>query len=550
MYRSEEEEKALSLISGFNFLTDEIVSESKEYLQQYGLYHKDHKCQEVFCTACRTFHYLADSCEGFHERRTVSSGKAIHGESGTCPLCDRKITYLADGKGRRSISDKINLVIFKAISKTQLVARCIRLEQRFAHPDSGRDYIYIDNNIFEHDYYEVARYYFETGSKPMKFTERGKYIESGYRYSWFAVSTFSEPLFVSSFYGSTADNRYFTVNEDDIYNTDFGYIMKAIYSIDSEARYSVMLSNLVTVLGEYCIHPQIEYLIKTGFWRVVEAKIRRDMCNLRLNWKSNDVRKVLGLNTEEMNLLKNFSASAIARYKELKKIDKKSSAKEITSIVKLCTLLMTDYVFVKNELIKNRGETCRSILKYVLNADVRISDWRDYVSQCKELEYDLSEKSVLKPSHFHEAHERCTNLIKIKVSKESDEKMKERAEFLKQFEFIDEELGLFIRIPQNTEEIVSEGKTLIHCVGGYAERHANGKTNIFFVRKSDDPDTPYYTMEVSNDYKIVQCRGYRNDTRTPKSDIVKQFEEKYLNFLEELKKSEEQSKRKKSKKTA
>ena len=128
--------------------------------------------------------------------------------------------------------------------------------------------------------------------------------------------------------------------------------------------------------------------------------------------------------------------------------------------------------------------------------------------------------------------------------------MKERAEFLKQFEFIDEELGLFIRIPQNTEEIVSEGKTLVHCVGGYAERHANGKTNILFVRKTDEPDTPYYTMEVSNDYKIVQCRGYRNDTRAPKSDIVKQFEEKYLNFLEELKKDEEQSKRKKSKKTA
>ena len=550
MYRSEEEEKALSLISDFNFLTDEIVSESKEYLQQYGLYHKDHKCQEVFCTACRTFHYLTDSGEGFHERRTVSFGKAIHGESGTCPLCGHKITYLADGKGRRSISDKVNLVIFKAVSKTQLVARCIRLEQRFVHPDSGRDYIYIDNNIFEHDYYEVARYYFETGSKPMKFTKRGKCTESGHRYSWYATSTFTEPLFESSIYGSTADNRYFTVNEDDIYNTDFGYIMKAIYSIDSEARYSVMLSNLVTVLGEYCIHPQIEYLIKTGFWRVVEAKIRRDMCNMRLNWKSNDVRKVLGLNTEEMNLLKNFSASAIARYKELKKIDKKSSAKEIASIVKLCTLSATNHVFVKNELIKNRGETCRSILKYALNADVRISDWRDYVSQCKELGYDLSEKSVLKPSHFHEAHERCTNLVKIKANKESDEKMKERAEFLKQFEFIDEELGLFIRIPQNTEEIVSEGKALIHCVGGYAERHANGKTNIFFVRKSDDPDTPYYTMEVSNDYKIVQCRGYRNDTRTPKSDIVKQFEEKYLNFLEELKKSEEQSKRKKSKKTA
>lgn len=547
---SEEEEKALSIISDFNFLTDEILSESKSYLQQYGLYHTDCKCQEVFCTACRTFHYLTDRNSGFYERRTVSFGKARHGESGTCPVCSRKITYLADGKGRRSISDRVNLVIFKAVSKTQLVARCIRLEQYFVHPDSGRDYIAIDNNIFEHDYYEVARYYFETGSKPMKFTERGRYTESGYKYLWFRTSGFTEPLFVSSIYGREADNRYFTVNEDDIYNTDFGYIMRAIYSIDSEARYSVILSNLITVLGEYCIHPQIEYLIKTGFWRVIEAKIDRSMCGMRLNWKSNNVKKVLGLNTEEMNLLKNFNVNAIVRYKELKKIDKKSSAKEITDIVRLCTLSAPDHEFVKNQLIKNCGETCRSVLKYTLNTDILISDWRDYVSQCRELGYNLDEKSVLKPSHFHEAHERCTNLIKIKMSKESDEKMKERAEFLKRFEFVDEELGLFIRIPQNTEEIVNEGKTLVHCVGGYAERHANGKTNILFVRKTDDPDTPFYTMEVSNDYKIVQCRGYRNDTRTAKSDIVKQFEPKYLQFLEELKKAEEQSKHKKSKKTA
>ena len=69
----------------------------------------------------------------------------------------------------------------------------------------------------------------------------------------------------------------------------------------------------------------------------------------------------------------------------------------------------------------------------------------------------------------------------------------------------------FIRQPDSTDEIVVEGQKLSHCVGGYAERHATGKLTIMFLRQKSAPDEPYYTMEVSNDYKIVQCRGYKNN---------------------------------------
>jgi hypothetical protein len=59
-------------------------------------------------------------------------------------------------------------------------------------------------------------------------------------------------------------------------------------------------------------------------------------------------------------------------------------------------------------------------------------------------------------------------------------------------------------------ELKAEGKALHHCVGTYAERVANGSTNIFFIRKAEQPDTPYYTLEIGQNGSIVQCRGNKN----------------------------------------
>lgn len=88
------------------------------------------------------------------------------------------------------------------------------------------------------------------------------------------------------------------------------------------------------------------------------------------------------------------------------------------------------------------------------------------------------------------------------------------------------------------------------AVGGYAERHATGKLTIMFLRRKSAPDEPYYTMEVSNDYKIVQCRGYKNNWVTnggqEKPQEIINVEKKYQQYLDGIaaKKSKTKSRRK------
>ena len=77
---------------------------------------------------------------------------------------------------------------------------------------------------------------------------------------------------------------------------------------------------------------------------------------------------------------------------------------------------------------------------------------------------------------------------------------------------------------------MAEGKTLHHCVGGYAERHAKGVITILLVRENENPDKPLYTMEVRGSVKegwhMVQIRGNMNaDPPAEVKKIVKRFME-------------------------
>ena len=83
-----------------------------------------------------------------------------------------------------------------------------------------------------------------------------------------------------------------------------------------------------------------------------------------------------------------------------------------------------------------------------------------------------------------------------------------------------------IVLPKDGEDLKHEGSVLHHCVGTYAKKVASGETMILFVRRSNHPDVPYFTMEW-RDNEIKQLRG-RHNCDPPKEVLVfaKAFEKK------------------------
>ena len=78
---------------------------------------------------------------------------------------------------------------------------------------------------------------------------------------------------------------------------------------------------------------------------------------------------------------------------------------------------------------------------------------------------------------------------------------------------------LQIVCPKQTDDLITEGQALHHCVGTYIDRVAAKKCLIVFVRRVEEPEKPFVTVEVSNG-KIVQIRGERNSDPT---EEVKKF---------------------------
>lgn len=95
---------------------------------------------------------------------------------------------------------------------------------------------------------------------------------------------------------------------------------------------------------------------------------------------------------------------------------------------------------------------------------------------------------------------------RLKDQKKKFEKLQEKR--IEKYEEIGDEFAVIV--PKELNDLVKEGSRLHHCVGSYVERHAYGDTNILFLRRKEELDTPFYTIEVTNGNYVVQVHGSHN----------------------------------------
>lgn len=374
---------------------------------------------------------------------------------------------------------------------------------------------------------------FHRYSKGGRLVERQRYVfakDGAVRYGfeerkgWSILKYFREPVFCSKSYGFGFDNTYHALNTEAIYNSDMRY-----------CQMSSTEKLMMCYLKLYCRHPNIEYLVKSGYAHLIETYYQGSWGSVQtlrvtqnINWKSNNLLKMLRLNRTEFKLLKGREYD-YSNYIAYRKKFPKYTPEELLMIIKVgwCSFDNIEKVTLPTALSVKR------LAQYLTENSIRYYDYSDYLQQCQKLNYNLQDTAINMPRDFYKMHERLSKIIKIKVDEEARQKFKELFTERAKFEFEYKDLTLIQ--PKNIEEIVSEGKALNHCVGGYAERHSMGTTNIFFIRKKDNSTVPFYTIEVSNSYTIVQCRGFKNDRESPKPEEIIEFEKQYTEYLEGLK---------------
>jgi len=308
-------------------------------------------------------------------------------------------------------------------------------------------------------------------------------------------------------------------------------------------------------------HPQAEYLEKAGFGDLVSSAVWRFALNIYPNWKAKTVPGVLRLSPQDVDKLKAwdmFNLHDVAIYHLIRKY-KKNPKREDMEMIKHSGFEISDfrvlmepgtspmkfirYIRKQIDLLESRraedpeynAPMCHAGYYYYRpeSSESRVrTEYRDYRGLLNKLKYPKDDYYIY-PKDLIAAHDAAVeefNKMVEKQQREKDRKSDEKyKKILSKVECFAYEDGTFLIRPlRNKQDFVDEGKNNHNCVATYWDEAVSGSSRIFVLRKAEEPDVSYVTIELTPDNKLRQCLATGN--RLP-SDEVKAWVDKWLKTI-------------------
>lgn len=455
---------------------------------RYAFTFREGKQQLGYCTHC--------------ENEFPTTGLK-HNTLTDCPHCSSECTVKASGRGRGRMLDEAYFVYYEksCINPQAVIARGFYAVRDY----TGDDYTKIETLIET-----KACYLFEPGRsvllhRPVWYSSSDR-VMRGEGYRWELGSS------ITSQADNSMANKRCYVSQDSIRQAVVG----TPFQYSTWESYLDTGWDMVKFFDLYANYPCVEYLTKFGLDELVREKLNGQKTYSAINWRAKNPLKVLKLSKQQLYEIKNSNITLTPLMLRIMQISSKEGSPIPLHEIDILINIIGDQFYVlqmilKYTTIKKAGAYLRKQLaknnKIFYRGYEVLNTWRDYVSDCKKLEMDLLEESVLFPSDLHRAHQNTIKQVKVQADEELSELISNRLKTLESFRFESE--GYMLRPAANSKELIEEGKALHHCVGTYADRYAKGKTDIFVIRRIDQPEQPFYTLEIQKGY-IMQCRGSRN----------------------------------------
>lgn len=284
--------------------------------------------------------------------------------------------------------------------------------------------------------------------------------------------------------------------------------------------------------AQYLRYPAMENLVNAGLYRIVDQiadgfHVTRET----MDWKQVSPGKMLGLTKPELERAKKelWDLSELEAYKWLLNRKLQTDKREVKNWAIEKTHGDVAYVMESCDGDKGKERTMYQYLRKQASKYNRTMHWvaeiyMDYLHFAAEMRYDMSDHKNQFPHKLKEMHDRLAEQVEQQKNQHLDSKIKKVAAALERFAW--EKEGLLIRPARSAAELSTEGKLLHHCVGTYAKSYAEGKKALFFIRRTEEPEIPYYTLELrERDMTVVQNHGDHNRPQTPE---IKEFERKWL----------------------
>lgn len=276
--------------------------------------------------------------------------------------------------------------------------------------------------------------------------------------------------------------------------------------------------------------PIVENLGKEHLYRLAERMIQGYADDIKV-CDSLKPYKYLGVSRSVIPYFAEIDVtdSQVKLWRNLKLSEKDAEA--FTRLVRLSN----EYLAEISEIVQRYHLTTQRVSNYLEKQSAKYKDkaamfWKDYVASAKQLKIDLAgNRDLLFPPDIKKEHDRCSELVFIQKNEKQSASLQERASVLEPLSWQDKKF--IIRPLRTVGEFVRESTELDHCVKTYIERCIETKDNIFALRKINEPDKPFFTVDISNSGTLKENRGLHNIA--PNKE-VRAFVDKWLKVVKKL----------------
>lgn len=284
--------------------------------------------------------------------------------------------------------------------------------------------------------------------------------------------------------------------------------------------------------------PELEYLVTSGLVKLTGDIVEYGWRGYRPGWIGKDAKtaaELLKIDGNRRQRLKTIDGGrcALCWLQEEERTGKKIGTEELIWLDKADVRPEDCERLLESGISPNR--IVHYLQKQSQSPGAAVITWEDYLRIAQLEGMDVTDSIVRFPKKLKQRHDELVGAREKRKKNETYSKLnaqiRENMPGTKRLFFKDRE---FMIIPAGTcEELVEEGRQLHHCVGAstrYMEKMAEGKSWILFLRKAEDVEKPYYTLEIDlKDDRILQW--YSAFDRQPDEKEIRKELAKYARHL-------------------
>lgn len=417
--------------------------------------------------------YYCTHCHKWHEDKKVNV-KSLK----KCPHCKRKFEVITQRNVIKKIQDYITVV--EKNSRNELIIRLFYFYKIYNKKKMN----------FKFDCFEVERINYDQNvyMKMNTYNNMGNICHMNFSYE----IRRDKP----GYYNKKLGDYYF-----------YGFVItRSIKKLLSNTKYKYSCLDIIArkqidileYLKIYEQHNELELLVKNKNLKLVEDIIRDGYVPAELENRKNFKYLKRDLTLKEFRNAVYFNLNKCEDIKAYGYINAKQWINEL------------------NKLDQNINK----FIHYLYKQKQTVDYYEDYLDTAKEIGMNMRDTRVLYPKKLVKAHDDVMKQYEIAKNERISKMIMEYAKELEKYSF--KENNLIIVPAHSQDELIQESKILEHCVRHYAGRMANRETSIFFIRNAKAKDKPYVTLELKNN-TVVQCRGYKNNTKRELDKKVKTF---------------------------